>query len=630
MNFKQLVLMNLQALTNFPYIEKDFDAVTDYQLLCLVVDHLNEVIKNSNEQNTVIQNLYNAFVTLKDYVDNYFDNLDIQEEIDNKLDEMAASGELADIINQEIFGELNSRVTSLENEIEDVNNYPYYDMLKNGAYTDGSTPNDTIFSTAKTNGYKKFYFSQNETNNAEYYFTNYPNINDCEIITDKNVIINVPSSSGNSYTNSATLNTNIKFKFRTEDKTQVIPKNTSDMFNMLTIPTDYSIKAQSSATELSGYKLFHYKNITNPDYLFEENTPSDYYEKDDIFFNRKANTGNSYYNGLCVAIDDVRNCVETCTNGSGTNPAFVILNSTSGIGYLIRYNGSVLSIYTNQQDSISKNRLNIFTHNQGTTDSHNWNKPCKYKIKFDKTMNKVQLLFNDGILADITLPFIPDYFGFGMHGDNTSNKLTRFVRYHQENLPINGNVNILIVGDSRFAGIGQTYKIDEILKNGLLYNGINNVTIDNRAVSGYSMSQIYNLLGSLTLSNYDIIIVETGINDYNSTQNNIAYTMHDIDVVIREAGTLNIYTACMPCGWGASDAHSDDRAAKYYGIQNALLVGLAATRTNEQIILDNNCGYQSNTSNTPVMPDGVHPNDNGLIEISRNIISGLLNHYKTY
>lgn len=100
MNFKQLVLMNLQALTNFPYIEKDFDAVTDYELLCLVVDHLNEVIKNSNEQNTVIQNLYNAYVTLKDYVDNYFDNLDIQEEIDNKLDEMAKSGELSDIIAQ--------------------------------------------------------------------------------------------------------------------------------------------------------------------------------------------------------------------------------------------------------------------------------------------------------------------------------------------------------------------------------------------------------------------------------------------------------------------------------------------------------------------------------------------------
>ena len=30
-SFKQLVLLNMQQLTNFPYIEKDFDAITDYQ-----------------------------------------------------------------------------------------------------------------------------------------------------------------------------------------------------------------------------------------------------------------------------------------------------------------------------------------------------------------------------------------------------------------------------------------------------------------------------------------------------------------------------------------------------------------------------------------------------------------------
>lgn len=44
-----------------------------------------------------LQSLYNQ---LKEYVDNYFNNLDIQEEINNKLNEMAESGELADIISQ--------------------------------------------------------------------------------------------------------------------------------------------------------------------------------------------------------------------------------------------------------------------------------------------------------------------------------------------------------------------------------------------------------------------------------------------------------------------------------------------------------------------------------------------------
>ena len=97
-NFKQLVLLNMQQLTNFPYIEADFDALTNYGLLCKVVEYLNNVITNNNEQNKVVTNLYNAYIELQDYVNNYFGNLDVQEEINHKLDEMAESGELTDLI----------------------------------------------------------------------------------------------------------------------------------------------------------------------------------------------------------------------------------------------------------------------------------------------------------------------------------------------------------------------------------------------------------------------------------------------------------------------------------------------------------------------------------------------------
>ena len=97
-NFKKICLMYMQQLTNFPYIEKDFDAITDYELLCKVVNHLNEVISNTNYQNEVISNLYNAFVALKDYVDTYFENLDVQDEINNKLDAMVEDGTLQEII----------------------------------------------------------------------------------------------------------------------------------------------------------------------------------------------------------------------------------------------------------------------------------------------------------------------------------------------------------------------------------------------------------------------------------------------------------------------------------------------------------------------------------------------------
>ena len=79
------------VIQNFPFIEADFDALTSYQLWSKVVEYLNKVIKSQNEITAEMQQYI-------DYINHYFDNLDITEEIDAKLDEMAESGELADII----------------------------------------------------------------------------------------------------------------------------------------------------------------------------------------------------------------------------------------------------------------------------------------------------------------------------------------------------------------------------------------------------------------------------------------------------------------------------------------------------------------------------------------------------
>ena len=83
------------VLQNFPFIEADFDAVTNYQLLCKVVEYLNKLIDNSNKQNDNITQLEQNFITLYNYVKYYFDNLDITDEIDKKIDELITSGELA-------------------------------------------------------------------------------------------------------------------------------------------------------------------------------------------------------------------------------------------------------------------------------------------------------------------------------------------------------------------------------------------------------------------------------------------------------------------------------------------------------------------------------------------------------
>lgn len=86
------------VLQNFPFIEQDFDALTDYELLCKVVEYLNKVIDAQNKDTEDIADLQAAFNQLKSYVDNYFDNIDVQSEVDAKLDEMAEDGTLEEII----------------------------------------------------------------------------------------------------------------------------------------------------------------------------------------------------------------------------------------------------------------------------------------------------------------------------------------------------------------------------------------------------------------------------------------------------------------------------------------------------------------------------------------------------
>lgn len=90
------------CLENFPFIEEDFDSLTSYGLWCKLKEYFDKVAHNVNEMGLEVQKLSEAFSELEKYVDNYFKNLDVQDEINNKLDEMAESGKLTEIITQYI------------------------------------------------------------------------------------------------------------------------------------------------------------------------------------------------------------------------------------------------------------------------------------------------------------------------------------------------------------------------------------------------------------------------------------------------------------------------------------------------------------------------------------------------
>ena len=86
------------VLENFPFLEEDFDSLTSYGLWCKLKEYFDKVAHNVNDMGLEVQKLSEAFLQLKNYIDNYFKNLDVQDEINNKLDEMVESGVLQEII----------------------------------------------------------------------------------------------------------------------------------------------------------------------------------------------------------------------------------------------------------------------------------------------------------------------------------------------------------------------------------------------------------------------------------------------------------------------------------------------------------------------------------------------------
>ena len=118
-NSKNIKMLSPFAIFCQKVIPLAFDeSMSYYECLCALYNYLkNDVVPAVNIN-------ADAITSLEEYVNTYFDNLDIQTEIDNKLDEMADSGELAEIIAQyvslnAIFGyDTIADMSSAENLIE--------------------------------------------------------------------------------------------------------------------------------------------------------------------------------------------------------------------------------------------------------------------------------------------------------------------------------------------------------------------------------------------------------------------------------------------------------------------------------------------------------------------------------
>lgn len=99
---KVLEQLNSWCTKYYPQVQSVYDDCAGYTLQQLVY-YLLGVVKNCVDQVVENSDAFNALETefkdLKSFVVNYFENLDVQEEINNKLDEMFNSGELNVLLN---------------------------------------------------------------------------------------------------------------------------------------------------------------------------------------------------------------------------------------------------------------------------------------------------------------------------------------------------------------------------------------------------------------------------------------------------------------------------------------------------------------------------------------------------
>ena len=80
------------------------DSLSYYELLCKVIQYLNNTMSDVNQLSELVQNFIDSGV--------------VEEEVAAKLDEMVEDGTMAELINQEVFDQLNAQLSALEDRVD--------------------------------------------------------------------------------------------------------------------------------------------------------------------------------------------------------------------------------------------------------------------------------------------------------------------------------------------------------------------------------------------------------------------------------------------------------------------------------------------------------------------------------
>lgn len=126
--FKKLVMTIGELPSSF------VESMTYYECLAWLVNYIETtVIPAVNNNAEAVEELQGLFTELKTFVDDYFDNLDVQEEINKKLDAFATDGTLYRLINEQYFSEINNRLIAQSQSIGTLENEQLQNVKKDEA-----------------------------------------------------------------------------------------------------------------------------------------------------------------------------------------------------------------------------------------------------------------------------------------------------------------------------------------------------------------------------------------------------------------------------------------------------------------------------------------------------------------
>ena len=142
-----------------------YASMSYYESMVWLYEYLkNEVIPAVNNNGEAVEELQTAFITLKTWIENYFENLDVQEEINHKLDEMALDGTLTNLIKGYVDPIYEAYETKINGKLDDQDlEISNFKLLVNGKLDD----QDLEISNFKTDVNANLALQDSKINNLE-------------------------------------------------------------------------------------------------------------------------------------------------------------------------------------------------------------------------------------------------------------------------------------------------------------------------------------------------------------------------------------------------------------------------------------------------------------------------------